>query len=309
MTREGSGEGYVEAGSVVRQDVGRKHWPLAASRSRWRWTGTRETWSVFFVKYDGAPRSHPSHASGLRYSERRALAEKQVVLTGSIDGERWSLDHSYKVVERARRLPPSSSSAAGFQMEANSESDVTTKKPPTQLSNSNLRESPSTAPPEPEARLRRRYLLVLQIRRATPHHRSTRSVDLASSSTGGDSPEESTPRRSKSCADPDDQRLLFSKNAVVVEVNYPDITGISFSPPLGMFPTRSFMWISPLLTSQRTFRFNEQLFLLVQRSAAILTKVDTMLTASMLGLETGKDVLEGHAERLTHGHYCVHLPA
>ncbi|KAJ7074736.1 P-loop containing nucleoside triphosphate hydrolase protein [Mycena amicta] len=146
------------------------------------------------------------------------------------------------------------------------------------------------------------------------------------------SPEDFYTKTEQELRDPDDQRLSFSKNAVVVEVNDPDITDLSFVDLPGLIQNDRVdvievvreLVVSRIQSDKTlilvTLPMNEdiqtqQAALLArnadangERTIAVLTKAD-MLTAGALGLrETWKDVLEGRKEHLTHGYYCVRLP-
>ncbi|KAF7290690.1 hypothetical protein MIND_01309300 [Mycena indigotica] len=130
----------------------------------------------------------------------------------------------------------------------------------------------------------------------------------------------------------DDQRPLFSKNSVVVDINDPDVTDICFIDLPGLIQNdrEEVLLVVRELVVSRIESDNTLILVTLpmtedlknqeaarlahnadpngERTIAVLTKPD-MLTKGNLGLrKTWTNILEGRTERLTHGYYCVRLP-
>ncbi|KAJ7776193.1 P-loop containing nucleoside triphosphate hydrolase protein [Mycena metata] len=131
---------------------------------------------------------------------------------------------------------------------------------------------------------------------------------------------------------PDEQRLPFSKNAVVVDLSDPTITDLSFVDLPGLIQNERPEVIEVVrdlavsrITRQNTLILvtipmsddiqNQQAARLArdadaagERTIAVLTKPDLIGAGATGSHKTWKDTLEGVKDPLTHGYHCVRLP-
>ncbi|KAJ7853672.1 P-loop containing nucleoside triphosphate hydrolase protein [Mycena olivaceomarginata] len=131
---------------------------------------------------------------------------------------------------------------------------------------------------------------------------------------------------------PDSERLLFSKNAVLVYLRDPDITDLSFVDLPGLIQNERPDVIEVVrdlavsrITSNNTLILvtipmsddiqNQQAARLAkdadpagERTIAVLTKPDILGAGATGSRQKWKDILEGKDQVLTHGYYCVRLP-
>ncbi|KAJ7773676.1 P-loop containing nucleoside triphosphate hydrolase protein [Mycena maculata] len=131
---------------------------------------------------------------------------------------------------------------------------------------------------------------------------------------------------------PDDARLPFSKNAVLVDLRDPTITDLSFVDLPGLIQNERAEVIEVVrdlavsrIESENTLILvtipmsddmqNQQAARLAkdadpggQRTIAVLTKPDILGRGATGSRQKWKDILEGKDHQLTHGYYCVRLP-
>ncbi|KAJ6621042.1 P-loop containing nucleoside triphosphate hydrolase protein [Mycena sp. CBHHK59/15] len=133
-------------------------------------------------------------------------------------------------------------------------------------------------------------------------------------------------------APPDVERLRFSKNSVLMAVNDPTITDLSFVDLPGLIQNEDPAVIEVVrdlavtrigkentlilvtipmsddLQNQQAARLAREADPAGERTIVVLTKPDTLGQGATGSRQTWTAVLEGRKYQLTHGYYCVRLP-